>query len=272
MSTTHAALPLHPERHGPNDLVITGKLKDLPADTVRFVRFADLAALPGVRSMQVPIDNYPGEQTVEVLFLADLLAALPVDDTVDTVLARCKDGYLSLYTDTFREEYRPFLVLTIDGRPAGAWPESISGADIGPYYITVSEKLAPAYADLKDAGTKRPWGVTAFRLVRFEEEFSPLFSGKFADLTGDAAAGRDLYMNNCMSCHAWEGGTFGGTVSEFTFPVIAAKSKFMPDYFRKWVRNPQAFNPESKMEAQSHYTDADFRQLQAFLDTFFKQP
>ena len=71
-------LQLHGERALPTDLAVTGRLAGVPAGETRFVRWADLRALPAITKLKLDGEFVKGEQEVTALWLADFWAALPI--------------------------------------------------------------------------------------------------------------------------------------------------------------------------------------------------
>jgi hypothetical protein len=258
------ALELHRERASPTDLALTGKLTGVPAGETRYVRWADLRTLP--TSKLTLIGTFmPGPQEVTALFLSDLWQALPRATDTDVLLATCKDGYASVYRQDFIESYRPFLVLEINGIGPDKWPPPGRKTDPGPYVIHVSTELVPAAANLLDVGHKRPWGTVALEVANFSERFRDAFTGKWAALTPRAAAGREIWINSCASCHRGPGTIFGGTKSDRPFEVLAAHAAYNAAYFRKYVRAPTSVLPGATMEPHPHYTDTQLDELIAFI-------
>jgi len=257
-----AALELHRERASSTDLALTGKLSGVPAGETRFVRWADLRALP---TTNLALDFAAGKRQVTALFLADLWAQLPRTGGADVLLATCKDGYASVYRDTFMAECRPFLILEIEGAGPEKWPPPGLTFDAAPYMITVSAEVAPAVANLLDAGHKRPWGVTTIEVATYTEKFAAIFSGHWAAPTPRAAAGREIWVNSCASCHAGPGGVFGGTKSDRPFEILVTHATNNPAFFKDYVRTPKRLVPTSKMDGHPHYTEANLADLIAFL-------
>ena len=258
------ALEMMSARKQATDLEISGLLAGLSATETRFIRWADLAALPTTQ-LSLNDEFTPGPQTVTVVFLTDLWRALPLAPAADTLVATCTDGYASVYTNSCMVEDRPFLVLAINGVPSARWPPPGLKFNPGPYVISVSVTVAPAVAQLLDAGHKKPWGVNALRVARRDEAFAGFFRGEWARLSPRAAAGREIWINSCASCHCGPPDTFGGTKSGRTFEVVAGYAGQNPSYFRKYVRQPQALVPAAKMEPHPHYTDEQLSSLIAFL-------
>ena len=259
-----AALELQPTRTQATDLEISGLLAGLAPAETRFIHWADLAALP--TTLLVLNDEFtPGPQTVTVVFLTDLWRALPLAPAADTLLATCTDGYAAVYSNSCMIEDRPFLVLAINGVPSAQWPPPGLKFNPGPYVISVSATVAPAVAQLLDAGHKKPWGVNALRVACRDDAFAGIFAGAWARLSQRATAGREIWINSCASCHSGPPDTFGGTKSGRAFDVVAGYAAQNPSYFRKYVRQPQALVPAAKMEPHPHYTDEQLSSLIAFL-------
>ena len=266
-----AALELHATRTSPTDLALTGRLAGVPAGETRFVSWSDLRALP-TSKLKLTGEFLPGEQEVTVLFLSDLWAALPRGTGVDTLLATCHDHYASIYRETFIAEYRPFIVLEINGTGPASWPPPGLKYNPGPYVITIASSVAPPVAGLLDAGHKRPWGVTELELANFADRELGAFTGKWAALSPSAEAGREIWINSCACCHVGPGRMFGGSKSDRPFGVVAAYAAEAPEYFKNYVRHPQAVVPGAKMEAHPHYTDEQLKDLIAFITAEPKQP
>lgn len=259
-----AALELHRERAAPTDLALTGKLIGVSAGETRYVRWADLRAL---RTTKLTLTGafMPGPQEVTALFLSDLWRALPRATDTDVILATCNDGYASVYRQDFIKSYRPFFVLEINGIGPDQWPPPGRKTDPGPYVIHVSAELVPAVATVLDVGHKRPWGTVALEIATFAERNRDAFTGKWAALTPRAAAGREIWINSCASCHRGPGTIFGGTKSDRPFEVLAAHAGYNAAYFKKYVRAPTSVLPGATMEPHPHYTDTQLDELIAFI-------
>jgi hypothetical protein len=263
-SSAAAGLELHRERGSPSDLAVTGLLTGVPASELRYVRWAELRALP-TRHLRLRDEFFPGDQEVTVVFLDELWRALPRGPGTDLLLARCSDGYAAVYRRDFIDRYQPFLILEIDGRGPADWPPPGLKFNPGPYAISVSPAIEPAVATLLDANHKRPWGVVTLELARYGERFHDAYDGAWARLSSRGAAGREIWINSCASCHAGPGRTFGGEKSGQAFPALAALAKAQPDFFRAYVRHPQAMLPAAKMEGHPRYTDSQLDALIAFI-------
>lgn len=258
------ALELHAERASPTDLAIRGLLKDLPAGETRYVRWAELRALP-TRTLRVGDEFVPGEQEVTVVMLADVLAKLPREERADALISICNDGYASVYTAEFMEKHQPFVVLEINGKGPETWPPEGMKFNPGPYVVSVAEQLSPGVSKIMDIGHKRPWGVDTIEFVRYEERFALWHKGALADPSPLIAEGRDIWVNSCFSCHNAPQENLGGTKAQRPIQIVATHAAYNPAYFKDYVRNPKKLNPMATMEPHPHYTDAQLDALIAFL-------
>jgi cytochrome c2 len=257
-------LDLHTKRSSPFDLAVRGHLAGLAPGEERYITWADLHALP-LHSLKLKAEFFPGEQAVTVVFLDDVWQAMPREPGADTVLATCADGYASVYRHDFISQYRPFLILEINGLGPEKWPPAGLDFNPAPYVITVSSEVVPGVATLLDANHKKPWGVTTLEFATFAEAFRDAFSGPWASLSTRAAAGREIWVNSCASCHAGPGAIFGGTKSGQPFAVLQAIAQSKPDFFKLYVHDPKSANPAAKMEAHPHYSDGQLEALIAFV-------
>jgi len=257
-------LELHRTRFSDTDLAVSGLVAGIGTGETRYVRWADLRAQPTHR-LKLAAEFFPGEQEVTVIFLDELRRALPVAVQADTVLARCADGYASIYRDNFVAECRPFLVLEINGLGPEKWPPPGLQFNPAPYVISVSAAIAPPVARLLDPGHKKPWGVTSIEFARLGDIFHDTYTGRWANLSARASAGREIWINSCASCHPGPGAALGGTKSGQPFRVLEVLARYDADFFKTYVRRPKSVNPMAQMEAHPHYSDAQLDELVAFV-------
>jgi cytochrome c2 len=258
------ALDLHAARSSPFDLEVSGRISGVPAGQARYASWQDIRALPTSR-VTLNGEFTSGDQVLTVVFLDELLRALPADAGADTLLAKCSDGYASVYTRDFIAQYRPFLVLEIDGRGPRDWPPPGLDYNPGPFVITVSSALAPAAAKYRDIDHKKPWGVAAIELANFAERYRGLYTGARANLSAAASDGRDIWINSCACCHPGPAGAFGGTKANRPFQVIAAYAGYDRPFFTQYVRKPKSLVPCAKMEPHPDYSDAELSHLIEFI-------
>lgn len=261
---TQDLLMLNYAASGPGDLAVSGRLRGLRVGEKRYIPYADLAALPAVK-LKLVGEYLPGEQEVSALFLTQVWNRLPREADADTLLAFCKDGYVSIYPRTFLSAYRPFLAMQINGRKPDQWPVPGAKSNPGPYAITVAESVAPAAMGMLDLGHKKPWGVTELMAVNQRELFRIFYEGPWVVLSPRAQQGREIWIHSCFSCHTGPEESLGGTKSGRPFEVIAAHAGYNKAYFKRYVRDPQAMLPGATMEKHAHYTDEQLEALIAFL-------
>jgi hypothetical protein len=263
LPSARATLPLFEQRSSPYDLEVSGELAGVPPGGVRYVRYSDLRSLP-TAVLRMTGEFVPGEQAVTVVFLGDLEKELPASPGADCVLATCVDRYASVFTRDFIARYRPFLVLEINGEGPDKWPPKGLDFNPGPYVITVSEALVPEAASVLDIAHKKPWGVSGIEIATFSKSFSGAFQGRWSAISARAAAGRDIWINDCDSCHLGPGGIFSGNQSRQAFAIIAAIARGNPALFKQYVRDPKSVISTAKMEPHPQYTDAQLDSVIAF--------
>lgn len=239
-------------------------LSGVPADSTRYVRWSDLRALP-TSTLTLDGEFVKGPQKVTALFLSDLWKAIPTRAGADTILATCSDGYSSVFTSSFIEKYRPFVVLEINGQGPSYWPPKGLDFNPGPYVITVSERLVPAVASFRDVEHKKPWAVAALEVASFARSYGPIYSGRWQSLSPAAADGREIWINSCASCHPGPAGAFGGTKANRPFEIIQAYAAYDRPFFVRYVRDPKSLVASAEMEGHPHYSDADLSDLVSFL-------
>ena len=259
-----AALELHADRSSPYDLAVTGRLAGVPDGGTAYVRWTDLRALPSTR-LSVEGEFMKGPQSLTVVFLSDLWKALPTGPGSDTVLATCADGYASVYTQRFIADYRPFVVLEINGKGPMDWPPPGVTFNPGPYAVLVSADLVARVAQYPNVQHKKPWGVTTLEIASYADRFRTFYSGDWATLSPAGAAGREAWVNTCASCHSGPPGAFGGTKAGRPFQVIAAYARYDRAFFMRYVRDPKSLVKCARMEPHPRYTDEELSGLIEFI-------
>jgi hypothetical protein len=137
---------------------------------------------------------------------------------------------------------------------------------MGPFLISHS-KFTPAYKVLSNAEEPQiPWGVVRLEFRNEKQVFGAIAPhGPHASGT-EVQSGFLLARQNCFRCH--NSGAEGGQKAGISWSAIAAIAASAPDFFAKYVRNPQAQNKEAKMEGSPDYDDATMKVVIAYFTTF----
>lgn len=193
------------------------------------------------------------------------LASLLVEHGDDPhVLAYCYDGYVSYFPSSFIERYDPYVVLRFKGYDVGRM-QLEGGPDMGPYYISFAKPLKQGSAEIPDPDNKRAYGVYKLEIGSKHELIGELFSGPLSDLPSEISTGRELWINNCMSCHSWGAEGPGGAFSNRTVQILAIHAKFNKSYFYNFVRDPSSLMPGAKMSKHPHYEDSQIEAIRQYL-------
>jgi hypothetical protein len=246
---------LHPSRQAPTDLEI---------GTGQFISYQDLLRLPQVSFNTSSDSNFPVPARVGGVALEELKRAL--GSNADMVVAICADGYRSNYPAGYMAAHHPVLVLTVDGKSQQDWPKTHDGGELGPYVIA-NPSFTPSFKILSHSDEAQ----IPFRVVRLDFRSEGQVFGAIAP-HGDFAPGSPVMdgfriaQQNCYRCHNM--GAEGGHMASIPWPVLGAMAKTSPDFFARYVRNPQALNPRSRMAASPGYDDQTIAALQAYFSTF----
>lgn len=240
-----------------NDLVV-----ELASDSDQaFVIAREALYDMGVRPEPVYIPYLDKTLNCTVLPLKALMDAYP---KLDTAIAYCYDGYISYYTPKFISEYEPYIVLDLEGNVKGDM--QLEGApDLGPFYITFAKPLKQGSSEMLDPDNKRPFGVYKLELGTRDSLVGALYTAAFADLSHEALEGRELWLNNCMSCHAWDQEGPGGNLSNRTAKIVSMHAKYNKKYFYDFIRDPSVMIPDVKMPKHPHYDDGKIENIRQFL-------
>ncbi|MEM8868717.1 MAG: c-type cytochrome, partial [Verrucomicrobiota bacterium] len=133
------------------------------------------------------------------------------------------------------------------------------------YYITYAKELKQGDSELLDPDNKRPYGVSKITIGPYDEIFEKLYAGPLATLDETTSAGREIFIHNCMSCHAWEQDGLGGRFSNRIVPILSVHAQYNAEYFKNYVYEPSKFLPDVLMPAHPHYDDAKIESIIRFL-------
>ena len=247
---------LHATRQAPTDLQIGES---------QFVSYQDLLRLPQVSFTTSDDSNFVPPAHVSGVPLEELTRALGSD--ADMVVAIAADGYRSNYPAAYLSAHHPVLVLTVNGEAQQGWPKTHEGnMALGPYVIA-NPSFHPSFKVLSHTDEAQiPFQVVRLDFRRESEVFGPIAPhGSYAP-DSPVMQGYRIAQQNCYRCHNM--GAEGGHMASIPWPVIGAFAKGNPDFFAKYVRNPQAVNPSSRMAGSPEYDDATIAALRAYFSTF----
>jgi hypothetical protein len=244
---------LHSSRQAPTDLQVGSS---------QFISYQDLLHLPQTSFTTLNDSNFPVPARVGGVPLEQLKKGLHGEG--DMVVAICGDGYRSNYPASYLEAHHPVLVLTVNGKAQDGWPKTPEGGSLGPY-VVANPSFVPGLKILSQSDEPRiPFEVVRVDFRKESEVFGPIARDGVAD--SPVMAGYAIAKQNCYRCHNM--GAEGGTMASVPWPVLGALAKSSPDFFARYVRNPQAMNPRSRMAASPEYDDQTIAALEAYFSTF----
>jgi len=256
-----AQITPHAERAAAGDLEVGGLTA---GGKPMFLSYQQLLQLPQVSFTATNDSNYAAPAHLTGVPLDQLEKVLSVD--ADMVLAICSDGYRSNYPAAYLAAHHPVLVLTVNGKPPEAWPRTSEGTALGPYVIA-NPDFVPSFKVLAHTDEAQiPFEVVRLDFRKQSEVLGPILpKGNYAP-GSPAMQGYQIAQQNCYRCHNM--GAEGGQMARIPWPLLAAVAKASPDFFAKYVRTPQAVNPQSKMAGSPGYDDATIAALRAYFTTF----
>jgi cytochrome c553 len=237
---------------------------DLEVGTGQFISYQELLRFPQVSFTTSDDSNFPVPARVSGVPLDKLMHLLGPD--ADMVVAICADGYRSNYPASYLAAHHPVLVTTVDGKAQADWPKTHDGGELGPYVIS-NPRFIPSFKVLSHTDEAQiPFEVVRLEFRRESQVFGAIAPhGDFAP-GSPVMDGYKIAQQNCYRCHNM--GAEGGQMASIPWPVLGALAKTSPEFFLRYVRNPQALNPRSKMAGSPGYDDATMAALQAYFSTF----
>jgi hypothetical protein len=249
--------PLHVSRQSATDLQIGS----------RYITYQELLQLPQEKFASDD-SNFPKPAQLSGVPLQELKKLYGAPG--DLVVALCQDGYRSNYSTAYLGAHHPVLVLTVDGKPQAQWPKSEDenhvGVDMGPYLIA-DPHFKPSFKVLSHTDEPQiPFQVVKLDFRNEQQVFGAIAPhGNYAPGSPEMEGYR-IAQQNCFRCH--NSGAEGGQMAGITFTMIGMMARSSPDFFAKYVRNPQAVNPKSKMAGSPQYDDQTIAALRAYFTTF----
>jgi cytochrome c2 len=262
---TAAHLPLlHATRQTATDLEVAGEIPGVAAGTVQFISYADLLRLPQVTYTVSDDSNFPTPARISGVTLEQLRRSLGSD--ADLVVAICEDKYRANYPASYLSAHHPVLVLTVNGKSQADWPKTHDGGSLGPYVISHASFIASFEVDSHKDEAQIPFQVVRLDFRSESQVFGAIAPpGSFAP-GSPVMNGYRIAQQNCYRCH--NVGEEGGHMASIPWLVIAALAKGDPEFFARYVRNPQAVSPQNKMPANPEYDDQTIAALRAYFSTF----
>jgi hypothetical protein len=247
---------LHASRQSPTDLQVGAS---------QFVSYQSLLGLPQVSFTTSDDSNFVPPAHVSGVPLEELKGALAPN--ADMVVAICADGYRTNYPPAYLSAHRPVLVLTVNGKAQEGWPKIHEGSgELGPYVIA-NPGFTPSFKVLSHSDEAQiPFQVVRLDFRNQREVFGAIAPHGSYAADSPVMQGYRIAQQNCYRCHNM--GAEGGQMASIPWPVIGAFAKGNPDFFAKYVRNPQAVNPASRMAASPQYDDATIAALRVYFSTF----
>ncbi len=261
----HGSL-LHEKRQAANDLEIGGELAGLPPGSTRFVAYKDLLNLPLVSYTVSDDTNFPPRTRISGVPLSELPHLIGGSKDAGLVVAICYDGYRTNYPAAYLQAHRPILVLKIDGKTEDHWPKSEHGGALGPYLIS-HPAYTPSFKVLSHTDEAQiPFGVTR---IEFREERAVLGAiaphGSYP-ANSPVMNGYRIAQQNCFRCHNM--GPEGGQMAGRGWQILGVWAATEPQYFMRYVRNPQSIDPKNHMPGNPQYDAATIDALRQYFATF----
>ena len=255
---------LHASRQAPTDLEVRGAIPGVTAGGGQFIAYEDLLRLPQVSYTVSDESNFPAPVRIGGVALDQLRKSL--GSGADMVVAQCSDGYRSNYPAAYLAAHHPVLVLTVDGKPQKEWPKTHDGGELGPYVIS-NPSFAPSFKVLSHTDEAQiPFEVVRLDFRSESQVFGAIAPHGTFTPGSPVMDGYRIAEQNCYRCHNMGGE--GGQMASIPWPVLGAMAKGSPEFFARYVRNPQALNPHSKMAGSPGYDDQTIAALRAYFSTF----
>jgi hypothetical protein len=260
-------------RHADDDLEVTGMVAGLPAGAVGYVSYADLSALPQITttiqndsnfvdqvSKGVRITGIPLEQ------LAKALGALPTSDLID---ALCTDRYRSHYPADYIAAHHPIFALKINGARPAQWAAKTHEYDPGPYFITHANFVPRDKFLAYQEQAQIPDNVMRLNFSTTAATYGPITPHGDFPPNSSVAQGFTIAKQNCLRCHFLNG--VGGTKAGIDWRSLSTWAREQPQFFERYVHDPQAVEPHAHMEGSPTYDAATLHALTAYFRTFTEE-
>ncbi len=274
-SAVLAALPaadsqnlLHEERTSAGDLEVGGELAGLHAGATRFIRYEDLVRLPQENYTVSDDSNLPAKTEIGGVALETLAHLIGRASADSLIVAICDDQYRANYPADYVAAHHPLLVLRINGKLHGQWPQLREGGNPGPYLVS-HPFFKPVFQVLSHEDEPQvPYGVVRIEFHKESVVFGAIRPPGRWPAHSPVEQGYVIARQDCFRCHNM--GAQGGTKAGRSWLQLAAVAAQNSQRFRQVIRNPTAANPKATMPAHTTYDDPTLDALTAYFKTFAK--
>ncbi|MFY9935371.1 MAG: hypothetical protein WAK33_00775 [Silvibacterium sp.] len=259
-------LPLHEKRMSPDDLKLSGELPGVPANSVRFVSYLELAKLPQVTFTVTDDPNFKKKAEITGVHLDEILAALGIPGKNTLIAAICDDEYEAHYPVEYRAAHHPILVLRLNGKQLAVSKRTGDGGIYGPYLIS-HPSFTSRYRTLAHPEEAQiPNGVIELRFVKEDLALGAIHPpGEFAD-GSPQMQGYLIARENCFRCH--NAGPYGGRKASVSWSSLAKMADSKPVYFSAYIKDPPSQSAYAEMPSFPDYDDATLAALTAYFRAF----
>lgn len=263
-------LGLSPTRHAVDDLEVTGMASGLQPGAVAYVSYADLAKLPQITTTIQNDSNFADQLSRGVKItgipldeLAKALGVLPGSDLID---ALCTDHYRSHYPADYIAAHHPIFALKINGQRPAAWAKLTKEYNPGPYFITHANYV-PRYSVLSHQEQAQiPDNIQRINFSTVAATYGPLTPHGSYPPDSPVTQGLTIAKQNCLRCHFVN--NVGGYKSGRDWRILALLSREQPQYFERYIHNPQSVDSHAHMEGNLGYDPATLAALTSYFQTY----
>jgi mono/diheme cytochrome c family protein len=260
-------------RHAGDDLEVTGMVAGLPAGTVGYVSYAELVALPQITTTIQNDSNFADQPSrgvritgIRLEQLAKALGALPGSDLI---VALCTDRYRSHYPADYIAAHHPIFALKINGERPTQWAAKRHEYDPGPYFITHANFIPRDKFLTYLEQPQIPDNIMRLNFSTVAATYGPITPRGDFPPNSPVAQGFLIAKQNCLRCHFLN--DVGGTKSGRDWPSLATWAREQPQFFERYVYDPQSVEPHAHMEGSPTYDDATLNALTAYFRTFTEE-
>jgi mono/diheme cytochrome c family protein len=181
-------------------------------------------------------------------------------------VAICYDGYRANYPAIYLSAHHPVLVLKINGNTEERWPLSENGGPLGPYLIS-NPAFTPSFKVLSHVDEVQiPFGVTRIEFRREQTVLGAIKPHGYYAPESPVWAGYRIAQQNCYRCHNM--GPEGGQMAGRSWQTLAMWASSEPQYFTRYVKNPQTLDRKNHMPGFPGYDAATIEALRRYFATF----